>query len=93
MRYGIPNFKLNKAVIDRRIDVLMQEGITFKYNQNIDVSKLPEGFDAYVIATGTPTARDLAIPGRELKGVYLRSTCLHSRIVCSPDANILKTNW
>ena len=70
LRYGIPNFKLNKAVIDRRIDVLMQEGITFKYNQNIDVSKLPEGFDAYVIATGTPTARDLAIPGRELKGVY-----------------------
>ena len=57
-------------MIDRRIDVLMQEGITFKYNQNIDVSKLPEGFDAYVIATGTPTARDLAIPGRELKGVY-----------------------
>ena len=70
LRYGIPNFKLNKAIIDRRINVLVKEGIVFKYNQDIDVTKLPEGFDAYVICTGTPTARDLKIPGRELKGVY-----------------------
>lgn len=70
LRYGIPNFKLNKAIIDRRIDVLEKEGIEFRYNQNIDVTKLPEGFDAYVVCTGTPTARDLKIPGRELKGVY-----------------------
>ena len=70
LRYGIPNFKLNKAIIDRRINVLEKEGIVFKYNQDIDVTKLPEGFDAYVICTGTPTARHLKIPGRELKGVY-----------------------
>ena len=70
LRYGIPNFKLNKAVIDRRINILRQEGIKFCFEQNIDESKLPQGFDAYVIATGTPTARDLNIPGRELKGVY-----------------------
>ena len=70
LRYGIPNFKLNKAIIDRRINVLEKEGIVFKYNQDIDVTKLPEGFDAYIICTGTPTARDLKIPGRELKGVY-----------------------
>ena len=70
LRYGIPNFKLNKAIIDRRINVLEKEVIVFKYNQDIDVTKLPEGFDAYVICTGTPTARDLKIPGRELKGVY-----------------------
>ena len=70
LRYGIPNFKLNKAVIDRRINILRQEGIEFCFEQNIDESKLPQGFDAYVIATGTPTARDLNIPGRELKGVY-----------------------
>ena len=70
LRYGIPTFKLNKAIIDRRINVLEKEGIVFKYNQDIDVTKLPEGFDAYVICTGTPTARDLKIPGRELKGVY-----------------------
>ena len=70
LRYGIPNFKLNKAIIDRRIEVLEKEGIEFRYNQNIDVTKLPEGFDAYVVCTGPPTARDLKIPGRELKGVY-----------------------
>ena len=70
LRYGIPNFKLNKAIIDRRINVLEKEGIEFRYNQNVDVTKLPEGYDAYVICTGTPTARDLKIPGRDLKGVY-----------------------
>ncbi len=71
LRYGIPNFKLNKAVIDRRLKVLEAEGITFKYNQEIDVTKLPAGFDAYVVSTGTPQARDLNIPGRELQGVHL----------------------
>ena len=70
LRYGIPNFKLNKAMIDRRINVLEKEGIEFRYNQNVDVTKLPEGYDAYVVCTGTPTARDLKIPGRDLKGVY-----------------------
>ena len=66
LRYGIPNFKLNKSIIDRRLRLLEEEGIEFRYNQHIDVTKLPEGFDAYVVSTGTPTARDLKIPGREL---------------------------
>lgn len=70
LRYGIPNFKLNKEIIDRRIKNLKAEGIEFKFGETIDVTKLPAGYDAYVIATGTPTARDLKIPGRELKGVY-----------------------
>ena len=70
LRYGIPNFKLNKTVIDRRIALLEEEGIVFKYNAPVDVEHLPEGFDAYVVSTGTPIARDLPIPGRELKGVY-----------------------
>ena len=70
LRYGIPNFKLNKSIIDRRLALLEKEGIEFKYNQKIDLEKLPEGYDAYVVATGTPTARDLKIPGRELKGVH-----------------------
>ena len=71
LRYGIPNFKLNKAIIDRRIYVLVKEGIIFRFKETIDEQALPEGFDAYIIATGTPTARDLNIPGRDLKGVYL----------------------
>ena len=71
LRYGIPNFKLNKSIIDRRLALLQKEGITFLYNQHVDLTKLPEGYDAYVVSTGTPQARDLKIPGRELKGVYL----------------------
>ena len=70
LRYGIPNFKLNKAIIDRRIHLMEEEGIEFKYNSEYsDYSEYSDN-DAIVIATGTPTARDLNIPGRELKGVH-----------------------
>lgn len=71
LRFGIPNFKLNKSVIDRRIKVMEAEGVIFKMNSPVDVTKLPEGFDAYCICIGTPTARNLNVPGRELKGVHL----------------------
>ena len=83
LRYGIPNFKLNKKIIDRRINVMEQEGVKFVYNFPVDLEELAstgslpirEGqggsFDAYVVSTGTPQARDLNIPGRELKGVHL----------------------
>ena len=70
LRYGIPNFKLNKTVIDRRMSILAEEGIEFRFNETVNPECLPEGFDAYVIATGTPQARDLNIPGRELRGVH-----------------------
>lgn len=74
LRYGIPNFKLNKAVIDRRIALLEEEGITFRFGENVEstviIPQLTEQYDAVVIATGTPTARDLKAPGRELKGVH-----------------------
>ena len=72
LRYGIPNFKLNKQVIDRRIRVMEQEGITFHYGEAISsVAMLSQQYDAVVLATGTPTARDLNIPGRSLKGIHL----------------------
>ena len=71
LRYGIPNFKLEKKIIDRRISIMEKEGVKFVYNADIDVTSLPEGFDAYVVSTGTPQARDINIPGRELKGVHL----------------------
>ena len=70
LRFGIPNFKLNKAIIDRRVGIMEAEGITFKTNSDIDVTNLPDGFDAYCICTGTPQARDLNIPGRDLKGIH-----------------------
>lgn len=71
LRFGIPNFKLGKSVIDRRIAVMEAEGIVFRVNTDVDVTQLPEGFDAYCVCTGTPQARDLDIPGRELKGIHL----------------------
>ena len=80
LRYGIPNFKLNKQIIDRRIGVMEQEGVKFVYGVELDpahldkLKELNEGgkpFDAIVVATGTPTARDMKAPGRELKGVHL----------------------
>ncbi len=70
LRFGIPNFKLNKPIIDRRIRLMEAEGITFRVNQEIDLARLPEGFDAYCLCTGTPQARDLAVPGRELAGIH-----------------------
>lgn len=70
LRFGIPNFKLNKAIIDRRAEIMEAEGITFKTSTPIDVEHLPEGFDAYCICTGTSQARDLDIPGRNLKGIH-----------------------
>ena len=66
LRFGIPNFKLNKAIIDRRAEIMEAEGITFKTSTPIDVEHLPEGFDAYCICTGTPQARYLDIQGRDL---------------------------
>lgn len=70
LRYGIPNFKLPKEIIDRRMRLLKKEGIHMEMGVTVDVEKLPEGFDAYPLCTGTPEARDLNIPGRELKGIY-----------------------
>lgn len=70
LRYGIPNFKLDKYVVTRRTNLMRQEGVEFQFDTEIDLNRLPEGFDAYVIANGTPTARDLKIEGRDLKGVY-----------------------
>lgn len=70
LRFGIPNFKLNKAIIDRRIEIMKAEGVIFKTNSPVDMKHLPEGFDAYCICTGTPQARDLDIPGRNLKGIH-----------------------
>lgn len=73
LRYGIPDFKLEKWVIDRRIAIMEREGVMFKCNaevgRNIPVSELLP-YDAVVLAGGATTPRDLPIPGRELQGVH-----------------------
>jgi len=74
LRYGIPEFKMEKRVLDRRLAQMRAEGTEFRVNINvgvdITVAELNEDFDAVVIATGATLARDLPIPGRELQGIH-----------------------
>lgn len=74
LRYGIPDFKLEKWVIDRRISVMENEGITFKCNANVgvnvSVNDLLREYHAVVLAGGSTVPRDLPVSGRELNGVY-----------------------
>ena len=74
LRYGIPDFKIEKSVIDRRIRLMEQEGIIFRTNShvgvNISAQYLQEEFDAVVLCGGASAPRDLPIPGRNLKGVH-----------------------
>jgi glutamate synthase (NADPH) small chain len=73
LRYGIPDFKLNKKIIDRRLNILEAEGIEIKLNVNVgadtDPLKILDEFDAVCISTGAEHPRDLDIEGRDLKGV------------------------
>jgi glutamate synthase (NADPH/NADH) small chain len=74
LRFGIPDFKLEKTIVERRIQLLEQEGIEFICNANVGVnirvSDLNREFDAIVLAGGSTIPRDLPIPGRELNGVH-----------------------
>lgn len=74
LRYGIPDFKLEKHVLDRRIDLLEKEGIIFRVNAhvgvNVSAKNLQDDFDAVVVCGGASQPRDLPIPGRDFKGVH-----------------------
>ncbi|WMN12348.1 glutamate synthase subunit beta [Marivirga salinae] len=74
LRYGIPDFKLEKQYVERRINIMDEEGVRFKVNaevgKNINPDMLKEDFDSIVICTGSTVPRDLPIPGRELKGIH-----------------------
>jgi glutamate synthase (NADPH) small chain len=74
LRYGIPDFKLEKWVIDRRIQVMEEEGIVFRCNaevgKNVPVGDLLREFHAIVLAGGSTIPRDLTVPGRELNGIH-----------------------
>jgi glutamate synthase (NADPH) small chain len=83
LRFGVPDFKLEKWVIDRRTAVLEQEGIEFRCGVDIgvdlDPAELAATTDAVVIATGARLARELPLPGRELEGVHLAMDYLYVR--------------
>jgi len=74
LRYGIPEFKMEKWVLDRRLELLRKEGITFQVNANVGVSvpveELRRDFDAILLAGGATVPRDLTVPGRELRGIH-----------------------
>ncbi len=74
MRYGIPDFKMEKKYLDRRAAQMTAEGVTFHYNVNVGVTmpveELTAGYDAVILAGGAEQPRDLTVPGRELAGVH-----------------------
>lgn len=75
LRYGVPFFKLDKKIIDRRIEVMRESGIGFvcgvEIGRDLPGEELAKSHDVIAVAIGTPTARDLAIPGRDLDGIHL----------------------
>jgi glutamate synthase (NADPH) small chain len=83
LRFGIPDFKLEKAVIDRRVHILAQEGISFQTGVNVGVSvsvdDLLSEHDALVIAVGARLHRELGVPGARLAGVHLAMDYLYDR--------------
>jgi len=90
MRYGIPEFKMEKRRLDRRMEQMEAEGVTFKPNSHIgvdiDANDLKKEFDALILSGGASARRDLPIPGRELKGVYQAMEYLpQSNRVCMGD--------
>jgi len=74
MRFGIPDFKLSKAIIDRRIDLMIKEGLTLKtgtqIGRDISTGELVSNFDALCIAIGSGQPRDLSVEGRNFRGIY-----------------------
>jgi len=74
LRYGIPEFKMEKSILDRRLDIMTAEGIRFQTNANVGVNvsveELRKDYDALLLAGGATLPRDLPIPGRELDGIH-----------------------
>ena len=74
LRYGIPDFKMEKHLVDRRMEQMEAEGVTFRPSANVGVDcpvdELRQQFDAIVLAGGATRPRDLPVPGRELKGIH-----------------------
>ena len=83
VRFGVPDFKIEKTVVERRIGQLVAEGVEFRYGVDVgvdlDAAELREAYDAVVVATGARVPRDLPVPGRELDGVHFAMEYLYQR--------------
>ncbi len=97
LMYGIPNMKLGKKLIERRIDLLKQEGVEFFPNSDIgktiSLNTLQQDNDAVLLATGATKARDLEVPGRDLKGVHLAMEFLTANTKSLLDSNLEDGNY
>lgn len=97
LMYGIPNPHLDKDVVQRRVDLMVEEGVVFKINTEIgkDLAgeKLIEDHDAVVICTGATKPRDLLIPGRDLKGIHFAMEYLHANTKSLLDSNLEDGNY
>jgi len=92
LRYGIPDFKMEKWVIDRRVDILIQEGIRFETGIHVGVDITRDDlakFDAVVLCSGATVPRDLPIPGRDLEGIHFAMDFLtrQNRLVAGKDVD------
>jgi glutamate synthase (NADPH/NADH) small chain len=89
LRYGIPNFKMEKHLIDRRIEQMKAEGVQFVVNTHVtSVAELRKQFHAVVLAMGAEQPRDLPIPGRDLKGIHFAMEFLtqsNKRVLGDPE--------
>ena len=101
LRYGIPEFKMEKRVLDRRLSVMEAEGVKFRPNahigREIPADELQREFDAIVLAGGSTIPRDLPIPGRQLTGVYFAMEYLTQQNKRNqgdvvPDAEVISAN-
>ncbi len=97
LMYGIPNMKLDKGVVERRVQLMRDEGIEFVVNadvgRNVDVKELIDNNDAVLLATGATLARDLPIPGREAKGIHLAMEFLTANTKSLLDSNLEDGNY
>ena len=86
LRYGIPNFKMEKPAIDRRIAQMRAEGIVFQMNTTVDGTIAQQGYHAILVATGAECPRNLSVPGRDLKGIHFAMEFLpQANRVCEGD--------
>jgi glutamate synthase (NADPH/NADH) small chain len=92
LMYGIPNMKLDKDVVQRRVDLLAKEGVQFRVNtevgKDVPAEKLRAEFDAVVLAVGATVPRDLNVPGRELKGIHYAMEYLHKNTKSLLDSKL-----
>jgi glutamate synthase (NADPH/NADH) small chain len=97
LMYGIPNMKLDKNIVQRRVDLMASEGVQFvtdtAVGSDIPASRLQQEFDAIVLCCGATQPRDLPIPGRELKGIHFAMAFLHANTKSLLDSGHQNGNY